>query len=170
MRRRRCEALRVALSTARLGLHASEEGARVAMERELAELSNDLQAEIVEIEERLEEVLAVDLTEVKEQALKTAQAYERQWETAAHDLQPAADKLAELQHSGGGASPFKFPQPNSVTVVACVERHRTTRGLLGGSRRCTFGGSATLREAELLKQHSTVRHRSTRIHASTPRG
>eukprot|EP00900_Chrysochromulina_parva_P016529 jgi/Chrpa1/24878/Chrysochromulina_OHIO_Genome00026752-RA len=79
MRRRRCEALRVALSTARLGLHASEEGARVAMERELAELSNDLQAEIVEIEERLEEVLAVDLTEVKEQALKTAQAYERQW-------------------------------------------------------------------------------------------
>lgn len=133
MKRRRCEALRVALSTARLGLHASKEGARVAMERELAELSDDLQAEIVEIEERLEEVLAVDLTEVKEQALKTAQAYERQWETAAHDLQPAADMLAELQHSGGGASPSKFPQPNSVTVVACVERHRTTGGLLGGS-------------------------------------
>jgi hypothetical protein len=109
-------ALRVALSTARLGLHASEEGARVAMERELAELSDDLQAEIAEIEERLEEVLAVDLTEAKEQALKTAQAYERQWETAAHDLQPAADKLAEQQHSGGGASPSKFPQPNKAKV------------------------------------------------------
>lgn len=98
MRRRRCEALRVALSTARLGLHASEEGARVAMERELAELSDDLQAEIAEIEERLEEVLAVDLTEAKEQALKTAQAYERQWETAAHDLQPV--RIA-LDGSGG---------------------------------------------------------------------
>ena len=110
-------ALRAALSTARLGLHASEEGGRAAMERELAELSDDLQAEIAEIEERLEEVLAVDLTEAKEQALKTAQAYERQWETAAHDLQPAADKLAEQQNFGGVASPSKFPPPNKAKVA-----------------------------------------------------
>ena len=36
--------------------------------------------------------------------------------------------LVRLQESDGGASPSEFPQPNNVTVVACVERHSTTGG------------------------------------------
>lgn len=51
-----------------------------------------------------------------------------------------------------------------------AERPAHEPQMFGDDDDAEFGGSATLREAELLKQHSTVRHRSTRIHASTPRG
>lgn len=66
------EALRDAVTSAQASLHASETVSREVLDHDVRLLCRDLETEIDEIEDKLAEVRAVDMSEAKKQAMRQA--------------------------------------------------------------------------------------------------
>jgi len=119
-------ALATALTAATHSLHVTELDARVSVERDVADLCADLEAEIAEIEARLAETQSVDLSDIKQQALWNAQK-ENAWEAAEKNL-----------HAALTAS------PSAATAASAANANANAAGTLAAQPKGSpSGGSAT---------------------------